>query len=90
MAIRIHRSHSLGKKGIREKLEAVKDQLAAELDLDMTWKGDRIVFNKMGVEGYVAYDEDSLEIHAKKPFYVPVSESWLKEQIENSIDQFLV
>jgi putative polyhydroxyalkanoate system protein len=90
MSIKIERKHSFGKEVMREKLERIKEELEADLGLETAWKGDKIVFNKMGVEGYVSYDENSLLIHASKPFYVPVSEHWLKEQIESRIDHYLV
>lgn len=75
---------------MREKLTAIMEDLGQELGLESTWKQDTIHFNRMGVTGTVTFDDKQLRIQARIPFYVPVSEAWLREQIEARIDHYLV
>mgnify|MGYP001163346081 FL=1 len=89
MAIVIERSHSYTLEQMRKKMQYVIHKLSAELELTTTWRGDTVHFNKMGIDGTVVFDAQKLKITAKIPFYVPVTDAWLKNEIETRIDHYL-
>ncbi|HRK74983.1 MAG TPA: polyhydroxyalkanoic acid system family protein [Rhodothermales bacterium] len=89
MAVVIERTHSYTMEQMRKKMHYVIEKLQSELDLTTIWKGDTVHFSRMGIDGIVFFDQQKLKISAKIPFYVPISDAWLKNEIESRIDHYL-
>ena len=89
MALKIERSHHFKTDDLRARLEQIRLELHDDLGIEAEWKGDTIHFHKLGVTGNVTYTPDRVQIVAKIPFFVPLSEKTLREEIEKRLDHYL-
>lgn len=89
MALKIERSHHFKTDDLRARLEQIRLELHDDLGIEAEWKGDIIHFHKLGVTGNVTYTPDRVQIVAKIPFFVPLSEKTLREEIEKRLDHYL-
>jgi putative polyhydroxyalkanoate system protein len=89
MAIEIHRAHHLDQAASRQLVEALAEELAEDLNLRYHWEGDRMVFRRPGAHGHIEVEDGEVRIYVKKNAFVPISESWIREQIEAHLNEHL-
>lgn len=89
MAIQINRPHALGKQKAREMVEAIAVSLRQQLSLSYAWQGDRLTFKRTGITGHIDVLEHTVEVYIKRSRLVPVSEGWIRAQVEAVMDQYL-
>jgi len=83
--IDMHARHSMP----REAAQSAADELAADLartfDIDYGWQGDRILFERPGVNGSITVREEEIRIEARLGLML----MFLKPQIEAEITRYL-
>lgn len=89
MALEITRTHSLDKAETRRMVEAIAASLSRDLHLSYTWEGDRLLFKRTGVNGHIDVDDSAVHVVVKKGRLLPVSEAWIRQQVEAVMDQYL-
>ncbi len=87
MAIEVTRTHALGKTTARRQVESVAARLVDALGVRCAWEGDRLVFARKGVDGYIDVGERDVTVHVKKSRMLPVPESLIRQQIEAQLDR---
>lgn len=81
MAIDVRHPHALTIDEARARVQDLADALSHQLSLRTRWEGDRLVFKRLGAKGYIDVDESEVLAHVETKKLLPVSDSWLREQI---------
>lgn len=89
MAIEITRPHHLGPREVRERVEALAARLAETYQLRYGWAGDRLLFERKGVNGFIDVDAREVTVYVEKGRFLPIPESVLRQQIEKQMDAYL-
>lgn len=83
--IEIRRAHALGREKAREAVQAVAEQLQADLRARHRWQGDSLRFECPGAHGRIDVTENEVR--------VVVTLSWLlaaaRGRIERSVGEYL-
>jgi putative polyhydroxyalkanoate system protein len=62
-------------------------QMADGLGVSYHWEGDRLVFGRVGVNGHINVYENEINVVVNKSFFLPISDSTIREQIESHLDE---
>ena len=89
MAVQINRTHSLGKQKARAMVEEIAASLGQKLNLRYAWQDDRLTFKRTGITGHIDVADHAVEVYIKRNRLVPVSESWIRAQVEAVMNQYL-
>ena len=89
MAVQINRPHALGKQQARAMVEDIAVSLRQKLSLSYEWEGDRLIFKRTGITGHIDVAEHAVEVYIKRSRLVPVSEGWIRAQVEAVMNQYL-
>lgn len=89
MAVDITRSHHLDKATTRRMVEQIAASLNEQLSFTYTWEGDRLTFARTGVNGYIELAETTVRVYVRKSPLLPVSEAWIRQQVEEALDEHL-
>ena len=89
MAVEITRPHMLGKPEARRMVEAIAASLSTKLNLSYAWSGDRLTFKRTGVNGHIDVEDDAVHVFIKKGRLLPVSDAWIRQQVETTMDEYL-
>ena len=89
MAVDISRSHHMDKATTRGVVEQIAESLRESLHFDYRWHGDRLTFERIGVNGYIDIADHRVRIYVKRSFLLPVSESWIRQQVEAALDEYI-
>ena len=89
MAVQITRPHTLGKQQARAVVQEIAASLQEKLHLDYAWDGDRLTFKRTGLSGHIEVAADYIDVSVKRSRLLPVSESWIREQVEAVMNEHL-
>lgn len=79
----------MDKATTRRVVEKIAESLRASLHFDYQWQGDRLTFERVGVNGHIDIADHQVRIYIKRSFMLPVSESWIREQVEATLDEYI-
>ena len=79
----------MDKATTRQVVEKIATSLRDSLHFDYQWQGDRLTFKRTGVNGFIDIADHRVRIYVKKSFMLPVSESWIREQVEAALDEYI-
>jgi putative polyhydroxyalkanoate system protein len=82
----INRSHNLEKREAKQRVERAVRQMADGLGVDYNWKGDKLEFGRLGVNGHIDVDDNEITVVVNKSLFIPISDSTIREQIEGYLD----
>ena len=88
--MRIRRSHNLGVEEAKRRADHIAGHLEQQFSLTSHWQGDSLMVRGNGVTGYLAVEEDSIEIVIKLGFALKLMEGPIRSVIERDIDDHLV
>jgi putative polyhydroxyalkanoate system protein len=89
MAIEILRRHPLTREEARMRIEDLAARIAGVLGGQYGWEGDRMLFESRTANGFIEVGDGDVLVYLNKSRMLPVSETWLREQIETQIDAHL-
>ena len=79
----------MDKATTRRVVEKIAASLRDSLHFDYHWQGDRLTFERIGVNGYIDIADHQVRIYVKRSFMLPVSESWIRQQVESALDEYI-
>lgn len=88
MAIEITRTHHTDRATARRHVESFAEHLSSKLKIRYGWEGDRLTFKRTGAKGAVEVDDAHVHVHVTRGKLLPVSETWLRAQIEEELDRY--
>lgn len=83
--IDIRRSHALGVKQAKQRVEKVAEHIAEKFDIDYEWDGNALRFTRSGVDGRIGVGVKDIHVTATLGFLL----GWLKDPIEKEIRRYL-
>lgn len=89
MPLEISRSHHLDKATTRRMVEQMVATLNEKLPFTYRWNGDRLHFEQVGIKGHIDIADHQVRVFVNKSPLLPVSETWIREQVEATMDQYL-
>ena len=89
MPIYIHRKHHLTFEEARSQVALAAEDLAVQLKIKYNREGDRITFKRTGLKGHIDVDPFAVRVHLDRNPLLPVSDAWLKAQVEEYLDLHL-
>ncbi len=90
MAVDISRSHHMDKATSRRVVEKIAASLRESFHFDNTWHGDRLSFERIGVNGYIDIADHQVRVYVRRSFLLPVSEAWIRKQVEAALDEHII
>ena len=63
MAVDISRSHHMDKATTRQVVEKIAVSLRESLHFDYAWHGDRLTFERIGVNGYIDIADHRVRVY---------------------------
>lgn len=85
----VTRKHQKNKEAVKEIVEQIAVELSNEFGVSYTWKGDALNFSRTGVNGTIKTHEDEIEVNISKSFFIPLSDAFLKEKVNEYMDKYL-
>lgn len=85
MAIDIHKKHNKSLEEAQQIADDLARDLADKFSIDYGWDGDTIHFQRFGVEGEIAVDEQAVHVKASLGFLL----SYLQPRVEQEIHRYL-
>lgn len=85
MAIDIRKPHSKSLKQAQQIADDLAQDLADKFAISYAWDGDTIHFERFGVHGEIAVDEEVVHVRAKLGFFL----SYLQPRVEQEIHRYL-
>lgn len=89
MVVHVTRTHSLGAHAVRRRVEDIARDLSRDLRVRYTWEGDQLIFHRRGAKGHISIDEEAVHVTVKTSRLLPVSDSWLRAEVEKLLDEHL-
>ena len=89
MPIEVTRPHQLDAPTLRRRAEQMAEHLGSRLKLQYEWSGDRLLFRRRGLDGYIDISGDEVTVWIDKRRFVPVSSSYLQKQVELELERAL-
>lgn len=74
---------------VKESVESIAAEMQSQLGIRYSWEGHHLVFSGTGVKGNIAVSETEVAVTVKKSFFVPVSDSAIREKVESYLDDHL-
>ena len=87
--INIHRSHTLSPAKARESAERMAAQLDEKFQLDHYWQGNRLYFERSGVNGHIDVEETEVRIHVRLGFLLTPLKPRFEQAIHRYMDELL-
>lgn len=87
MSIDIRHAHSLPPAKARKAVEEIAKKLAERFDVDYSWDGDALLFNRSGVDGRIALMPKELHVTAKLGFLVSAFKGSIESEIRRVLDE---
>ncbi len=87
--IRIRRPHQLSLDQARSAIEKVADRIAQRFEIGYAWRGNRLLFERPGVEGSIAVGEREVTVEAELSFWLFALRGTIEREIERHLDEAL-
>jgi putative polyhydroxyalkanoate system protein len=88
--IDITRSHSLGKDGAREMVNAIVRELKNKIDIKHRWEGDELKFEGSGAKGTIQVDSSTVRVAVDLNFLLrKTMKGTIKEKINEYLEKYL-
>jgi putative polyhydroxyalkanoate system protein len=85
----VTRKHARSDAEVRQIIEQIAQELSMDFGFDYGWKGSRLDFTRTGVNGYIESHPGEIEVHIRKSFFIPISDGFLREKVNEYMDQYL-
>lgn len=85
--IDIRHTHTLKPAEARKAVEELAAKLADRFEMDYGWEGDRLLFNRSGVDGFIALGAKDLHISAKLGFLLSAFRGPIEQEIRRVLDE---
>ena len=86
-SIDILHPHSKSPKQARKAVEDVAKKLSERFDMEYGWDGDTLNFNRSGVDGHIALEQDQLHVTAKLGFFLAALKGPIESEIRRVLDE---
>ena len=73
----------------RIEVDKIAMELSEDLGITCQWENNRLIFKRLGINGYIEIKNSEIRIHVEKSFFVPVSDEWIRKHIETRLDQHI-
>ena len=83
--ISIVQAHGLTPKKAREAAQQVADKMAGEFSLECEWKGDVLHFERSGVQGSLAVEQEQVEMTIKLGFLMSAFAPGIEAKVAESM-----
>lgn len=85
--ISIRRAHQLAPEAARDAAQQLADRMVNEFDMQATWQGDVLTFQRSGVSGTLALHEQEAQVDVTLDFLFKAFASTLEEKIARNMDR---
>jgi putative polyhydroxyalkanoate system protein len=85
--IDIRHAHSLPPKKARKAIEEVAKKLAERFGMNYDWDGDTLNFNRSGVDGHIALEENWVHVNAKLGFFLAAMKGPIEQEIKRVLEE---
>lgn len=85
--IDIRRTHALGTKAAKVKIERVAAHLAERFDLDYGWQGSTLHFERSGVDGHIAVSAKDVHVSVRLGFLLMALGGTIEREIHRYLDE---
>lgn len=82
MSVELQHAHHLERAQARIRVEALVRDLQAQVPLACRWEGDTLVIWHSGLHGQIEVTDTLLHLRLHRRAWLPVSEAWLRAQVE--------
>jgi putative polyhydroxyalkanoate system protein len=82
MSFELQHAHHLDRAQARSRVEALVRDLQAQVPLTCRWEGDLLVISHSGLHGHIEVTDALLHLRLHRRAWLPVSEAWLRAQVE--------
>ncbi|GLQ33483.1 hypothetical protein GCM10007876_39630 [Litoribrevibacter albus] len=87
--ISVKKDHNLGLEQALKDAEQLALMLADRFDAKYEWKGNKLVFHRTGVKGFLDVTETTLEIHVELALLMRPFKAVVEREIHNYLEKEL-
>ena len=87
--IQLKRAHSLGLRGAKEAADKMADKLGKQFNLNGTWKGNVLNFERPGVNGTLAISESEMKLEVTLGFLLKAMKGPIERAVLEQLDAVL-
>lgn len=81
------KSHNLSLDKAKDTAQQLADKLKADFDLESTWKGDTLVFNRSGLKGQLAVTEKDVNLEISLGFMLKAFKGKIQAEVDKNLDK---
>lgn len=85
----IRRRHEKGLEEARRAIERVAQRIAERFEIAYAWRGNRLLFERPGVEGSITVEESAVEVAAELSFWLFALRGTIEREIERYLEEAL-
>jgi putative polyhydroxyalkanoate system protein len=86
-SIDIRRTHTLEIKKAKKAVQKVADHIAEKFDVECSWEGDTLNFQRSGVDGHIKVNPKSVHVIADLGFFLSALRSPIEKEIKRYLDE---
>ncbi|TVS10566.1 MAG: polyhydroxyalkanoic acid synthase [Wenzhouxiangella sp.] len=90
MAIDIHKKHDKSLEQAQQIADDLARDLADKFAISYRWQGDTIHFERFGVHGEIAVDDQAVHVKATLGFFLSYLQPRVEEEIHRYLDEHFV
>ncbi|MDW8479497.1 MAG: polyhydroxyalkanoic acid system family protein [Xanthomonadales bacterium] len=87
--IAIRRPHRMAPEDARRAIDGLARQIAERFAVDYAWRGNRLLFERPGVEGSIVVGEREVAVEAQLSFWLFALRPEIEREIRRYLDQAL-
>jgi putative polyhydroxyalkanoate system protein len=76
-------------KEVKDEVNKIAVELADDLGIIYHWENNRLIFRRLGLNGYIEISNSEVRIKVEKNFFVPVSDEWIRNHVEARLNQHI-
>lgn len=85
--IHAHRKHNMSLEEAKKVAQELAERLEREFQLDSSWQGNTLNFNRSGVKGKLEVTEQDVSVDIKLGFMLKAFKGKIQSEIDKNIDQ---
>ncbi len=85
--IAIAKKHHLSHKKAKEAAQKIAEDLNERFDLEFTWKGDDVVFERPGLSGMLRVEKDKVSLDCELGFLLSMLKPTIEQAVHRDFDK---
>lgn len=85
--VKARKTHNLSIDEAKQTAQQLADKLKNDYELESSWKGDTLVFNRSGLKGQLKVSDKDVDIEISLGFMLKAFKGKIQAEVDKSLDK---